>query len=198
MNQLWNIDHWNLRNKFKWYLNQNWYIFQENAFEIIVCKMAAILSRPQCVNTLTYKKMVSQTADIPFPEAIMTHYTRMYTLIAKLMRQTWGPSGSCRSQMGPMLALWTLLSGYASLACMNLSRTFPRGVWPVSFGSDANVKYIDACSIKHGLVYESYRLYWKILDVHVVNIFVMIHQRATSSGSAKRTRNPNASSHIDG
>ena len=30
--------------------NQNWYIFiQENAFENIVWKMAAILSRPQCI-----------------------------------------------------------------------------------------------------------------------------------------------------
>ena len=27
------------------------------------------------------------------------------------MRPTWGPPGSCRPQMGPMLAPWTLLSG---------------------------------------------------------------------------------------
>ena len=46
---------------------------------------------------------------------------KMYTLIkqfntqiAKLMAPTWGPPGSCRSQMGPMLAPWTLLSGYGS------------------------------------------------------------------------------------
>ena len=31
--------------------------------------------------------------------------------IAKLMGPTWGPSGSCRTQMGPMLVPWTLLSG---------------------------------------------------------------------------------------
>ena len=31
--------------------------------------------------------------------------------IAKFMGPTWGPPGSCRPQMGPMLALWTLLSG---------------------------------------------------------------------------------------
>ena len=31
--------------------------------------------------------------------------------IAKLMGPTWGPHGSCRPQMGPMLAPWTLLSG---------------------------------------------------------------------------------------
>ena len=34
----------------QWNLNQNSYIFiQENAFEIVVWKMSAILSRPQCV-----------------------------------------------------------------------------------------------------------------------------------------------------
>ena len=31
--------------------------------------------------------------------------------IAKFMGPTWGPSGSCRPQMGPMSAPWTLLPG---------------------------------------------------------------------------------------
>ena len=31
--------------------------------------------------------------------------------IAKFMGPTWGPPGSCRPQIGPMLAPWTLLSG---------------------------------------------------------------------------------------
>ena len=31
--------------------------------------------------------------------------------IAKFMGPTWGPPGSCRPQMDPMLAPWTLLSG---------------------------------------------------------------------------------------
>ena len=30
--------------------------------------------------------------------------------IARLMRPTWGPPGSCRPQVGPILAPWTLLS----------------------------------------------------------------------------------------
>ena len=37
--------------------------------------------------------------------------TEMVSQIAKFMGPTWGPSGSCRPQMGPMLAPWTLLSG---------------------------------------------------------------------------------------
>ena len=35
----------------------------------------------------------------------------MSSHIAKFMGSTWGPPGSCRPQMGPMLAPWTLLSG---------------------------------------------------------------------------------------
>ena len=38
-----------------WHLNQNTTIFiQENALENVVCKMSAILSRPQCFNTTQY------------------------------------------------------------------------------------------------------------------------------------------------
>ena len=40
-----------LRNKLQWNHNQNTKLFiQENAFENGVCKMSAILFRPQCVN----------------------------------------------------------------------------------------------------------------------------------------------------
>ena len=34
------------------------------------------------------------------------------SLIAKFMGPTWGPAGAERTQVGPMLAPWTLLSGY--------------------------------------------------------------------------------------
>ena len=35
----------------------------------------------------------------------------MYPLIARFMGPTWGPSGADRTQVGPMLAPWNLLSG---------------------------------------------------------------------------------------
>ena len=35
----------------------------------------------------------------------------LHTQITKSMGPTWGPSGSCQPQMGPMLAPWILLSG---------------------------------------------------------------------------------------
>ena len=47
----WNIVKSNLRNKLQWNLKQNLYIFiQGIAVENVICKMAAILSQPQCVN----------------------------------------------------------------------------------------------------------------------------------------------------
>ena len=41
--------------------------------------------------------------------------------IAKYTGPTWGPPGSCRPQMGPMSAPWTLLSGLPSVASSRLS-----------------------------------------------------------------------------
>ena len=38
-----------------------------------------------------------------------------YILIARFMGPTWGPSGAGRTQVGLMLAPWTLLSGYLPL-----------------------------------------------------------------------------------
>ena len=50
LNQCWDIVNWTPRNKLQWNFNRNSYIFiQENRFENVVWKMAAILARPQCV-----------------------------------------------------------------------------------------------------------------------------------------------------
>ena len=44
----------------------------------------------------------------------------METQIAKFMGPTWGPPGSCRPQMGPMLAPWTLLLGDSTADLLSL------------------------------------------------------------------------------
>ena len=50
LNQCGNIVNWTLRNKLQWNFDRNSYIFiQENAFDNVVWKMAAILSWTQCV-----------------------------------------------------------------------------------------------------------------------------------------------------
>ena len=43
------------------------------------------------------------------------HWSSKDTLIARFMGPTWDPSGADMTQVGPMLALWTLLSG--NLCC---------------------------------------------------------------------------------
>ena len=54
-NQCWNIVSKTLRNKLQWIFSRNSNIFiQENAFESVVCEKAAILSRPQWVNSLLH------------------------------------------------------------------------------------------------------------------------------------------------
>ena len=50
LSQCWNIVDCTLSNKLQWHFNRNFSTFiQENAFESVVCKMAAILFRSQCV-----------------------------------------------------------------------------------------------------------------------------------------------------
>ena len=51
--------------------------------------------------------------DIGFVEChlICINQATSHSQIAKFMGPTWGPPRSCHPQMGPMLALWTLLSG---------------------------------------------------------------------------------------
>ena len=51
LNQCWNVVNWTPRNKLQWNFHWNSHIFiQENALENVVCEVASILSRPQCVN----------------------------------------------------------------------------------------------------------------------------------------------------
>ena len=51
------------------------------------------------------------------------------TQIAKFMGLTWGPPGSCRPQMGPMLAPWTLLSGKRLSALLQLHLQSQLNTW---------------------------------------------------------------------
>ena len=53
LNQSWNIVNRRLRSKLQWNFNPILFVFiQENGTENVVWKMAAILYRPQCVNSL--------------------------------------------------------------------------------------------------------------------------------------------------
>ena len=62
--------------------------------------------------------------------------------IAKFMGPTWGPPGSCRPQMGLMLAPWTLLCG---IACVVLYTVLD------SVKLHYNIYYKTAIPSRHGL-----------------------------------------------
>ena len=49
--------------------------------------------------------------DMMILEGVIEPVSALKTQIAKFMGPTWGLPGSCRPQMGPMWAPWTLLSG---------------------------------------------------------------------------------------
>ena len=66
LNQYWNIVNLTDRNKLQSIFNWNSYIFiHENTFENVVWKMAAILSRPQCVNILWISVLISIVITLP-------------------------------------------------------------------------------------------------------------------------------------
>ena len=65
LDQCWNIVNWTPKNKLQWNFNQNSCIFiQENPFEYVVWKMAALSSRPRCVNNVQWRNVV-HIAGIP-------------------------------------------------------------------------------------------------------------------------------------
>ena len=58
---------------------------------------------------MTESHIVETVLDLRKPQNYST------SLIARFMGTTWGPFGADRTQVGPMLAPWTLLSGFMSI-----------------------------------------------------------------------------------
>ena len=83
-------------------------------------------------------------------------HTNRTTLIARFMGPTWGPSGADRTQVGPMLAPWTLLSGY--------------GCWLWCRGEVPRVFPVDL--VKHFVK-------WRLISE---NIFKLINRQTTLNG----------------
>ena len=57
------------------------------------------------------------------------------SLIASFMGPTWGPSGADRTQLGPMLAPWTLLSGMTNNSNLHNVGLFRLNNWMLSLKS---------------------------------------------------------------
>ena len=71
-------------NKLQWHFNRNCNIFfQENAFESVVCEMATILSRPQCVNGVQMARHVAKMFNSKRPFGNTRRHT--YTIFPQAM-----------------------------------------------------------------------------------------------------------------
>ena len=74
------------------------------------------------------------------------------------MGPTWGPSGADRSQVGPMLAPWTVLSGTSIFAALIFFRYF---FWPLS-KHWLPIKY-------HVHIWQISQLRWHLSNKTVIN-----------------------------
>ena len=77
-------------------------------------KSRPCLSRPQCAKTQwrAWTSMEWIFIRSHFVWGVLTPFGGFdSSLLTRFMGNTWGPSGAERTQVGPMLAPWTLLSG---------------------------------------------------------------------------------------
>ena len=78
--------------------------------------VATVLITHQCVSRCLRDKRwhyISFALKQPILAIMMTMLT---SLIERFLGPTWGPSGADRTQVGPMLAPWTLLCGYNAIS----------------------------------------------------------------------------------
>ena len=77
---------------------------------------------------------------------LTTDCSLRHSRIANVMGPTWSPSGSCRPQMDPMLAQWTLLSGLSLITSYG-----PTWLSYVVLSNISLQKYdLVAVTVKHG------------------------------------------------
>ena len=109
-------------------------------------------------------------------------YSNAYTILknkayqtAKFMGPIWGPPGSCRPQMGPLLAPWTLLPGmhivtrYYPIPHLFKEKQWVDIVWTQSLYQTAAINVSFAADIRDTVNIEAWRhihvsLYWAIID----------------------------------
>ena len=70
-----------------------------------------LINKAVCCIRISGEKRVCVTFHVVWRRYVFCK--RILNLIARFMEPTWGPSGADRTQVGPMMAQWTLLSGNA-------------------------------------------------------------------------------------
>ena len=87
------------------------------------CAISILKNGIKCKYNLCLKKFNMSKFSQPEWQLLLLHnivparllMCPVTTLMARFLRPTWGPSWADRTQVGPRLAPWTLLSGYSSI-----------------------------------------------------------------------------------
>ena len=89
-----------------------------NGCVMVISPVFSDIDDVECVNRTpkTVESIIISTVAFLKPCASMSQHCVIH-LIAIFMGPTWGPPGAARTQVGPMLATWTLLSGISSFNC---------------------------------------------------------------------------------
>ena len=91
-------------------------------YDVSVMYVYLSFSRMERIFLILWHILCSELGYISAAPMRSRHFVSESSLMARLMGPTWGPSGADRTQVGPMLAPWTLLSGM--LYC-NWVKVFP-------------------------------------------------------------------------
>ena len=128
LNQWCDIVNWTIRNKLQWNFNQNHNIFfQENAFESVVWKTAAILSRPQCVKGLTCGCM-QQSTTYRWTGKL---YGAGITLMINLKQTSWWLKINLQEKLSNLLSLnlWLWICECLAMSYNSQPGCYHDGCW---------------------------------------------------------------------
>ena len=81
--------------------------------------------------------------------------------VARFMGPTWGPPGSCRPQVGPMLAPWTLIRVMAWIGCNQATGHYLNQSWPGSI----NEVYVGHQYMAQ-IVHEKFQTKWDLIKYY--------------------------------
>ena len=105
-----------------WIMKQHWYTQLLRLWPLskrCTCTLIRVSSRLRNLGFCTMCKTVFCRKLLRFRFTRASIVRWLTTQIAKYMGPTWGPPRYCRPQMDPMLAPWTVLSGYKIVARMS-------------------------------------------------------------------------------
>ena len=123
---------WTLRNEFRWnfIVNTNIVIW-ENAFEMFVCRMAAILSLPQCIRQKTAyiinrfgHHRNSYSGTVPLTSSILNHTTNGSRVQS---RHSWNPRA--HFMLWILYVEWNYV-GYSEISCCLTDQTYINYIVP--------------------------------------------------------------------